>query len=555
MRLRMKPVATFFVALAMIVSVFGAVAQPTVEALCPGSCEWPAGGRDYFHGYYLNQQVGFGDAGALLAPIPTEAPIAVTNATEFIALMQSHLFDITNNSINRHTGAVSPMINLMLGRKGSDFASFDQGVLYARNNWNTWRQLILQYEADGNVNWNQINVNCAPYDQANLDQVRFDVYMFTMTGGGCTTDAMIVFRNPDTGGTFSIKKICGNFMGDTSSLVLVTTPPPPPPPPPTPTSPPQRPYMNVTGGDTQAGVSMATPTQACAAAPHNTRAGIAGWNRRTPTYAGAGDEYAAMALGQIKDFTSGQGVAGAVPGGMSLTFSNIDTGASVDPATGVFGGVFGTAPCVDLWANKPADADLTLFSGNSVSALNGNYRATGNVTLDASSIPSGSHITLYVQGNVAIRGNISLQSTGRATRADIPSFRLIVYGSIFIGSSVTSLDGVYAAIPDINYPARNNSFANPIRGTISTCATDFDSFDPPDYLTTNYRVACSTPLTINGSVIANQFWPLRTFGDLTTTGPAERINYTPDTWMAIDPSAAISPDPDYQSIISLPPVL
>ena len=320
-----------------------------------------------------------------------------------------------------------------------------------------------------------------------------------------------------------------------------------------------RPYPTITGGDAAAGVSMQTPTQACTAAPHIANAGIVSWNNHgSPDFAGAGDEYAAFAMGQIRDFVTAQGT-GQTPVANSLTFSNVDNGPSVDIPNGVFGGLFNDGPCVDLWGKKPADASLQPYAtGTPLNGLNGSYRANGPVTIPASTIPTGAHITLYVTGNVSITGDIGYSNATWTSRTQIPSLRIIANGSIFVDAGVRNLEGLYAAIPDAGYDTRDNTFASPVKGTFITCAHGFTSFDPAtwnDAATPTYKSACTQSLTINGGVIANQVWMLRLAGDLGTGIAAEVINYTPEMWLAIDPAQPVAVDMSYQSIVSLPPVL
>lgn len=320
-----------------------------------------------------------------------------------------------------------------------------------------------------------------------------------------------------------------------------------------------RPIFKSTGGDVVAGASMSTPGEPCSMAQHIGTAGIASWNNHgAPNFVGAGNEYAAMALGVVHDFVTSQGTGRQPAGGETntLTFSNRDNGPSVDIPNGIFGGLFTDAPCVDYWEKKPPDADLTPFSGGSLSTMNGWYRRTGDVTITASTIPAGSHIVLYVEaGDVAINGNITFQAGTWADRTQIPSLQIIANGVIYIGSGVTRLDGFYAAIPSSNYHTRNNNFANPVRGTISTCSFGFTTYNPNNHLTTPIQSLCNNKLTVNGGLAAKQLWLLRTPGSLAANDPAETINYTPETWLSIDPRGVVQTDTDYQSIIGLPPVL
>jgi hypothetical protein len=343
-----------------------------------------------------------------------------------------------------------------------------------------------------------------------------------------------------------------------------TFPPVPPLPPP-----PPRPFFQVTGGDIVAGASIATgvgsPCTGTGAAPHLTDAGITSWNNDgLPDFAGAGSEYAAFALNYIQDFVTKQGIPGSSETNQ-LTFSNKNNAGSVDLSKGLFGGMFGTAPCADYWTSKPADiTKLTTVNNGSVSsATSGNYSHIGsNLSLATSTIGNGRHVTIYVEGDVAITGNITYPAgASYSDRSDIPSFRLIVHGRIFIGANVTQLDGLYVAVPDAGYadstvPAgKPSTFSAPKAGTISTCSVGFTSLDPTALASNNFASVCGNPLTVNGSVVAEQLWLLRTRGSLNSGIPAEVFNYSPEVWLAPSAGAGGVSGVDYQSVIGLPPVL
>jgi hypothetical protein len=347
------------------------------------------------------------------------------------------------------------------------------------------------------------------------------------------------------------------FNGIFALIDCTTTPPPPP----------AQPFFSVTGGDTVAGASFATSNGAttvpCESAPHVNSAGISSWNKEDAAYAGAGGEYAALALGQIQDFASGQGTPQSGPGGVAtgLTFSNVSVSGSVNPSGGKFGGLFGSAPCVDYWSDdvKPDLSTLPAFTGNTLGGQDGVYKYTGDLTLNGGNIPTGKHVTIYVEGDVAITKDITYTSAAWSSRQQIPSFKLIVHGSIFIGSGVTQLNGLYAAIPDPGVTTKLNKYGSPNKGTISTCSTGFNSYNlSADGETSPIDGICGQPLTINGSVAAQQLWLLRASSGTVSgipASPIETINYTPETWLSIDPSTAVTPDLSYQSIIGLPPVL
>jgi hypothetical protein len=135
----------------------------------------------------------------------------------------------------------------------------------------------------------------------------------------------------------------------------------------------------------------------------------------------------------------------------------------------------------------------------------------------------------------------------------MPTFKLIVLGSIYIDRDITQLDGTYVAVPANDYanPPTPALFDSPRQGTIITCANNFDTVTP-DQIATNNDI-CRTKLTVNGSFVANQIFFLRNFGSLTDDQPGELFNYSPEMWLAPGDGSATSGT--YKSIVGLPPVL
>lgn len=321
------------------------------------------------------------------------------------------------------------------------------------------------------------------------------------------------------------------------------------------------PFIKVNGGDTVAGVSFSAPNGnavvPCSAAAHNPDAGVVSSNRNTaPNYTGAGGSYAVYAMNYIQSFASDQGKGRPAT---TLSFANLDypdDGANtILPEIGRFGGLFGSAPCVDYWGAKPPDNQLTaLGTGQSLNNLTGNYRFTGNLSIGNTLIQSGRKLTLYVKGDVSITGDIVYQNSDGswAATADIPNFKLIVNGRIFINASVDQLDGSYVAIPNSNYLTAVSSFGAPASGTISTCSNGFVSYNPQLTASNNMTALCNNRLTVNGSFTANQILLLRTFGTLSSNEPAEVFNYTPELWLA---PSGVTMDGSYESMTGLPPIL
>lgn len=141
----------------------------------------------------------------------------------------------------------------------------------------------------------------------------------------------------------------------------------------------------------------------------------------------------------------------------------------------------GTAPNCSL----PADRE------------EGAYKYTGNVTLTAvnGSFVSGRDYIFLVKGNLTINGNITVPPGATAM--------FVASGNIIVNGVVTNIEGIYSA--DLDFIVNNN--------------------------------ASSTPLTIEGSVIANAvknssntnpFQSTRDLGLSNSTTPAVKFIYRPD---------------------------
>lgn len=303
-----------------------------------------------------------------------------------------------------------------------------------------------------------------------------------------------------------------------------------------------KPYVRAYGGDIAAGNGLENADGVCV---HNNNAAVVGWNKQTPgAYAGAGGQYAIFALSAIRDFASALGspASANAQAPTGLSFAN----TSVNPGTGAYGGSFGSASCIpDYYALIP-DAPQAM-PANFNDMTNGAYTASGTVTIGAGTVDRNEKITLFVDGDVFINGNVTYAG-GSWSVSEIPSFRLIVRGNIYVNRTVGQLDGLYVAQAE-----------GGTGGTFYTCATS------PAALPLNGALynTCLSKLTVNGSVIANQIQLLRTNGSLSqsnanesnTASPAgEIINYGPGLWIT-QPLLDRGLTSDYDAIISLPPIL
>lgn len=245
-----------------------------------------------------------------------------------------------------------------------------------------------------------------------------------------------------------------------------------------------------------------------------------------------------------------------------LSFANTST----DVPAGLFGGNLGAEDCIpDYFSDHPntptstgstsieaEDVGKTIYIEKSPSG------ATPMVTINIANLPgltynvrNSTNTTVYVDGNVTLQSNVKYSNVYMSV-ADIPSFRIIARGNIYVDPNVTELDGVYVAEPDVS--PITDAASN---GVIYTCTTvPFMPTPPGPYLQENlasYYSTCDKHLDVYGSVMARQVWLLRTYGTLyhTSEQPAETFHYTPE--LGLSPSK--SNLDTYDAITSLPPVL
>jgi hypothetical protein len=234
-------------------------------------------------------------------------------------------------------------------------------------------------------------------------------------------------------------------------------------------------------------------------------------------YYGSGTQYAAIVQGVIDGAAAHY--HGFVCGNWGvnpkiLTFAN---------TSGTYGGGFGgSTTCYD-YSTEQTPVAATLISSKIINP--------------------GQHVADYMTGNVLITGAGVRYNTVGWTSANIPSYRLIVSGNIYIDKSVTWLDGFYFAT-----------------GKIYTC-TNGVSNTFPGY------ADCANPLTVVGALQANysnpsnpndssiKWW--RTTPTMNTNTAAENIIFSPEMYFSQDWSdypTSTSTSGSYSDMRSLPPV-
>lgn len=344
-----------------------------------------------------------------------------------------------------------------------------------------------------------------------------------------------------------------------------------------------RPYHRVYGGDVMAGSGFGTCTGNFSA--------IVAFNKPVAPYTGAGSQLASFAHNAIIDYASGA-ADGSQPAGNAqwgnpkrLAFGNFGAGvsgpgipASATSAPGsTFGGGFsranlGCAP--DYVAARPASAvtiggapaSMVAFDLNP--AVEGTYYRSGNLVINGNGLvggtaDNGNEVSIYVNGNVYIETNIRYRDDAAYTSAaDVPTFKLIVSGNVYVHPDVERLDGIYVV--------QSNATTT---GFFVTCGNrawpgSLPSAGDLARTTTGAGAGCGgRRLKVYGAVVAEQIKLLRTVGSVNQASvserwgavntnpnpgnPAEEFIYTPEMWFgAVNGGAG-----EYDSVTSLPPVL
>lgn len=228
------------------------------------------------------------------------------------------------------------------------------------------------------------------------------------------------------------------------------------------------------------------------------------FNRAGPTdYAGSGSQLATFAAGVISNaspisYTTAKMRANNATSQESLAFANEST----------YFGSLTSPPCPDLISPATITTNNT-WPGIGPTLASGAYRygTGGTSTMSGGQIPNGRQVTLYINGDLAINGNITYTNSYN-NLSDIPSFTVIVNGNIYIDNDVSQIEGTYIA--------RGSS------GKIYTCADATGSTPQTNpYLFGNLGPNCDNQqLKVYGALYANEIRWFRTINslkDATTT--------------------------------------
>jgi hypothetical protein len=304
------------------------------------------------------------------------------------------------------------------------------------------------------------------------------------------------------------------------------------------------PYFKVYGGDLQVGPGFG---EGCSKYPSR----IVGVNNDTSPFIGSGAQLAALAFNQLMEFATGTVRTSSQPN--YLSFARNGTTSSYNTTYG--GGLgYGHGHCMeDYFAEYTSGGIDPGDTLNINPASDATYYRAGNLTLTQAAlegIDEGEDVTVYVDGNVFIQDSITYRDTSSYDGPrNIPLFKLVVRGNIYVAPGVTRLDGLYVAQPVVGSTATTGRFY--------TCGYAFR-------VPTSAELAgpCKTNrLVIYGAVVAYRMGFFRTPGTLSTatTGeyltsggtPSEVFIYSPEMWL----ESGLSGDDGFDAITPLPPVL
>ncbi len=171
--------------------------------------------------------------------------------------------------------------------------------------------------------------------------------------------------------------------------------------------------------------------------------------------------------------------------------------------------------------SKPASVKSIPPGDVDFDKLQGSYHKSGNLTIGNNILKSSRHITIFVDGNVTIKGNISIDwSTQYHNLSDIPSFTIMA-NNIKVEPWVALITGTYVATDHFE-----------------SCNGAQEKGD-----TLGVLGLCRSKLKINGAIVSGGSPAFRrTFGagnqpydgqwdpnNISST--AEWINYTPNLWL------------------------
>lgn len=256
---------------------------------------------------------------------------------------------------------------------------------------------------------------------------------------------------------------------------------------------------------------------------------------------GSWGEYLVTALGSVNGTASARGYAGGTASTRMCSVSYLTLVNAPGGSCSESSNTKGMYSAVSNVASRAASlaslfSQTTPLGGQSIDVAshpNGVFSGSGTITVKASAGVGGTIIINAPDADVVVADSIRYTNSTIAKSADIPQV-VIIANTITIQSTVSQVDAWLVA-----------SGAN---GTIKTCT---DVSDASNLRTTN----CTTPLLVDGPVMAKRLLLYRTSGsDKTTLGdPAEVFNLRPDAYLWLQNYLAATPKARTVITKELPP--
>ncbi len=221
---------------------------------------------------------------------------------------------------------------------------------------------------------------------------------------------------------------------------------------------------------------------------------------------GSSSQLSALALVKITGFASAQSPGSINGSPTKLSFANtgvqVDSGGSESP---VLGGQYGGCRTLTN-ETRPPSARNIISSSTTAARPTGAYKHSGNLTITGGTLGANRNVSIFVDGDVYISGNITYGNGWQAGSA--PSFVVHATGNIYIAPGVKHLAGVYIA----------QEKSDGSKGKIYTCADTSNHFSPMS--DANLYSGCKNQLVVTGSFVAKQTNLMRTFGSLRDEEPS-----------------------------------
>lgn len=260
---------------------------------------------------------------------------------------------------------------------------------------------------------------------------------------------------------------------------------------------------------------------------------------------GSWDEYGVLAHENIITTPTSGKIVGIGSGAAFASLAGLNTHEVCDYNKISFNNANGLASCsntgtIGMYNNSTysqpdiagifPDAGATAISGTKAPSLLSSaiYEASGDITLNESTLTAGQSIIIKSDGKVTIAGDQKYADGPYTNASQIPQL-VIIAKKIVINADVTQVDAWLVANLDGT------------DGIIETCNTGSATFklEAANRLTV---AKCNKQLKINGPVIAKKLWLRRTFGAGTNASapyndashpgtPAEIINLRADAYL------------------------